>query len=266
MKTFPLIFFILSLFLFSCEKEKPLVEKDYGKLQLRFSHKVDADSLQRYSIIYQNAAANAYEVDELKYFISDARIYINGGNSILISDNNSIHYVDLDVQNSLEWDITDLIPVGNYDSISFIFGLSEIRNQSNFFLNPPEVNMFWPEVLGGGYHYMMFNGKWRKPDTSIEAFNLHLGKGQIYSGTTTNPDSIIGFVHNYFRVSMPNSAFSISKNATTQINLLMNINNWFNQPQVYDLNYWGPSVMQNQAAMNAIKENGQNVFSISSIH
>ncbi len=47
---------------------------------------------------------------------------------------------------------------------------------------------------------------------------------------------------------------------------MMNINNWFNQPQVYDLNYWGPSVMQNQAAMNAIKENGQNVFSISSIH
>jgi hypothetical protein len=23
------------------------------------------------------------------------------------------------------------------------------------FVNPPEVNMAWPEVLGGGYHYLM---------------------------------------------------------------------------------------------------------------
>ena len=34
------------------------------------------------------------------------------------------------------------------------------------FVNPPEVNMMWPDVLGGGYHYLMLNGKWKTPENN----------------------------------------------------------------------------------------------------
>ncbi|MEI8201989.1 MAG: MbnP family protein [Bacteroidota bacterium] len=265
MKSFLYILFAFSFCLFSCKKDKVVFDETKGHLRIVFSHKIDSDSLQRYSMLYQNAAGNNYEIDELKYFISEVKLYFNHGNYVLITDNNTIHYVDLDFPNSMTWNVSDPIAPANFDSVSFIFGLDDAHNISNSFLNPPEVNMFWPEALGGGYHFMQFNGKWRKPDSSIEAFNLHLGRGQLYSGTSTSPDSIIGFVNNCFSVSLPHASFSITKSTTTQINLLMNINNWFAQPHVYDFNFWGGSIMQNQAAMQTIKENGKNIFSVLSI-
>ena len=55
--------------------------------------------------------------------------------------------------------------------------------------------MFWPEMLGGGYHYMKMNMIWS--DTSaLNPFNMHLGIGQIYSSLEPNVDSITGFVPN----------------------------------------------------------------------
>ena len=118
-----------------------------------------------------------------------------------------IHYVDTDLPETWEYALLDKIPAGNYDSISFTFGISEEKNQSLMFVNPPESYMFWPELLGGGYHYMKLNGKWENLESNILPFNFHLGIGQIRDPET---QEIIGFEQNYFRVSLPNSAFSIS--------------------------------------------------------
>lgn len=244
--------------LIACKKENPLYN---GKVTLVFSHKVDTSVLVTNVLKYENAAGNVYEIDDLKYFISDVTLY-HGGESVIIDNEKAIHYIDISIPATLRWDVYDPIPTGSYDSISFIFGLSETRNLSNIFLNFPEVNMFWPQVLGGGYHYMMMNGKWRKPDNIISSFNFHLGKGQIYSGNTHNTDSIISFVHNCFRVSLPNSSFEIKKDITTDIEIEMNINSWFITPHIYDHNYWGSGIMQNQEALNTAKENGWDVFRV----
>jgi hypothetical protein len=66
------------------------------------------------------------------------------------------------------------------------------------YVNPPEVNMFWPEVLGGGYHYLMINGKWIDNNNQSKIYNFHLGRGQLYKGNVINVDSIYGFVDNSF--------------------------------------------------------------------
>ena len=261
MKNIFILFFILFIFS-SCQKDRAdIFLENNGNIQFVFNHKVGLDSLHRYWLQYQNNAGNQYEVDELKYFISDVILYSDKGMEFKI-DWPSIHYVDLDIPSTLVWDVEKAIPAKTFDSITFTFGLSEEKNLSNYFVNAPEINMFWPEVLGGGYHYMMFNGKWQKPDNTLSGFNLHLGKGQVYSGSTQNTDSIIGFVNNCFKVSLPTSSFKVYKNKTTQINLLMDINKWFSQPNIYDLNYWGNAIMQNQAAMHAVKENGKHVFSV----
>jgi hypothetical protein len=119
--------------------------------------------------------------------------------------------------------------------------------------------MFWPENLGGGYHYMKLNGKWLEPgQTSVTTpFNCHLGIGQIYY---SYPDSIIGFVHNDFRVSLPGSAFIMNEDQQKVLSLTMNVEEWFRDPYIYDFNYWGGSIMQNQEAMDQLKKNGYNVF------
>jgi hypothetical protein len=73
-------------------------------------------------------------------------------------------------------------------------------------------------------------------------------------------DSITGFVQNYFAVTLPASSFSVAENSTTSVGVTMNIQSWFDSPNIYDFDYWGGAIMQNQPAMHAITENGADVF------
>ncbi len=42
----------------------------------------------------------------------------------------------------------------------------------------------------------------------------------------------------------------------------MIVDNWFRNPNLYDFNEFGSAIMQNQAAQQALKENGNDVFRI----
>ena len=145
----------------------------------------------------------------------------------IIDDQRDINFIDLDMPSTLTWNVYDSIPAGLYDSITFIFGINEEKNQSHIFVNPPESNMEWPDVIGGGYHYMMFNGKWVDTLSQIENFNFHMGIGQLYKSNVVSIDSIYAFVQNYFKVTIPNSLFTISEGKTRQIEIIMNIDSWF---------------------------------------
>lgn len=252
----------LGLFLFatSC-KEEPITE-EATSFFLHFEHRVDGNAIVLDTEHYYNEAGNKYWINEIKYFISELHLYKQDGTAIKISHNDGIHYVDLDYPSTLSWEISQPIPEGEYDSLSFIFGLDEKQNQSYRFLNPPESNMAWTQLLGGGYHYMMINGWFEKGDTVSAPLNIHLGRGQIYQGSTNAADSIIGFVDNHFQVRLSKS-FSVERSQGANLTLVMNIENWFKEPFVYDFNYWGSHIMQNQAAMQMLKENGKkNVFSV----
>jgi hypothetical protein len=100
----------------------------------------------------------------------------------------------------------------------------------------------------------------------LKPFNFHLGIGQLYADGSMNTDSITGFVQNYFDVELPNSAFSISDGDTLQFEIRMNVENWFQNPHIWDHNYWGGMIMQNQEAMKTACENGkEDVFSFEKI-
>jgi hypothetical protein len=250
------------LLLAACKPEIIETRKNGGKLIIEFDHRVNGAELITDSLFYVNDAGNQYEINEVKYFISDVYLKQNGGNSVHIDEETAIHYTDIDIPSTLTWNVFDTIPEGVYDSISFIFGLNEQRNISFAFVNPPEVNMFWPDILGGGYHYMMINGKWKNPEGTTTPFDFHLGIGQIYSGTTTSVDSITGYVQNYFQVTLPLSALKVEYNSTRTLRLVMNIESWFKTPHKWDFNVWGGYIMQNQEAMQAVKENGYDVFTL----
>ncbi len=257
------LMFAFIIFLFSCKKDSvnPSVTAN-GFITFKFTHSIGNDSLIKSSMIYQNQAGNPYEINEVKYFISDLVLYPHNADPLILNYSKNYHYVDIDIAQTLKWEISDKIPSLQYDSIGFIFGLNEQRNISNTFINPPESNMFWPEILGGGYHYMMINGKWKTPTNQIKSFNLHMGIGQIYSGTTTSTDSIIGYIPNFFKVNIATPSLKVNASQTTILQLNMNINSWFETPHIYNHNIWGGMIMQNQAAMQTVKENGFDVFSL----
>jgi len=250
----------LAIFLNSCDDKEQTPENTIVKIQFR--HSVDGGPLEFNKMIYTNTAGNNYEISEIMYFISDLRLYKHDGSIVTTDGWDNIHYVDLTLPETLEWITGNKIPAGVYDSLTFTFGLSAENNQSFMFVNPPEVNMAWPEVLGGGYHYMMMNGWWKDLAGTRKPFNFHLGIGQIYANNSGDPDDITGFVHNAFTVKPEGGAFTVTKGRTHTGILVMNIESWFDTPLVYDHNHFGGAIMQNQEAMHTVCQNGADVFSL----
>ncbi len=250
---------IFLMLLVSCKKKED-AEIRFGSIHFSFSHHVDDQVLIRDTMLYMNAADNRYMVTELQYFISDVILYRLNKEPVHISLDSGIHYIDTDIPSTWEWAVNDVIPIDKYDSISFIFGLDENTNKDLLFTDPPESLMFWPDQLGGGFHYMKLNGKWLDNNNQVNPFNFHLGIGQTYDTL----GKVTGYVQNYFRVNLPNSSFLMT-DKTMNINIVMDINRWFNSPNVWDFNSWGGSIMQNEDAMRTACENGRNVFEIGSI-
>ncbi|MDP2424112.1 MAG: hypothetical protein Q8M23_07180 [Bacteroidales bacterium] len=231
-------------------------------MRISFSHKVDGELLQEDQMIYTNAAGNRYEVIEVMYFLSDLKLHRNDGTTVAPASWNDIHYVDTHIPSTFLWTVPGEIPPGTYDSITFTFGIAKEKNKSFLFVNPPEVNMAWPDVLGGGYHYLMLNGWWRDLVGVRQSFNFHLGIGQIYQNNSGQVQDIIGFVHNAFTLTPTGPSFTIGSGQTLETELTMHLESWFSTPHVYDHNYWGGAIMQNQAAMQVGCENGRDAFTV----
>lgn len=258
-KNIVLINLLIFSILIGCNKNNQPEEENFANLTLKFAHFNEGKLLEFDTLIYENEAENQYLVNEIQYLISDVILHKSDGNDILIDDEKDIFYIDTDISSTHTWKIPDKLPLGNYSSISFTFGICEEKNQSHIFPNPPESFMFWPEKLGGGYHYMKLNGKWLTDDNTIIPFNFHLGIGQTYYSF---PDSITGFIQNYFEVLLPSSSFELTENQIKEIEIFMNIENWFRNPNVYDHDVYGGKIMQNQEAMKKACENGHNVFTV----
>lgn len=224
---------------------------DPVEVQFVFEHYVNGWALQLNSMQYVNTAGNHYQVDELQYFISEIKFHRSKG-LVAITADSAIHYIDLAIPGTLTWNPEEKIPYSDYDSISFVFGINQSKNKTGLFVNPPERDMFWPELMGGGYHYMKMNGKWVAAGDTVKAFNFHLGIGMEMAGMQKT------FVQNYFTVKLPLNFSKGSRKRTIMIR--MNIEKWFDEPHKWDWNLIGGHIMQNQQAMRNASENGKNAF------
>lgn len=259
MKRILLVLFVACL-ITSCKDDQK--ETLTAPVVIRFDHMVDSAAMIRDSMCYTNAAGNPYEITEIMYFISRVKLYHSNGQVIEMNHLSPFHYVNPDIPASLNWISDQNLPEGLYDSLTFTFGLTEADNISNRFVNPPESNMAWPEVLGGGYHYMMLNGWYENQNGERSNCNFHLGTGQLYD----DDHNITGFVNNSFTVNPEGKPFTIVPGDTNVIQCTMNIESWFDTPVVYDFNYWGGAIMQKQNAMHTACLNGKDAFSIKIIH
>ncbi len=239
-----LIFLIVSC---GKEIEKPVAPK------FIFKHNVNGFELQKSAMNYTNQAGNNYQVDELQYFISEISIKTVDGQILTVSADNAIHYVDIDIPSTLEWTPKDRIQVTGYESISFVFGINEAKNKTGLFVNPPERDMFWPDMMGGGYHYMKMNGQWKATADLVTPFNFHMGIGMNEDGTV--------LYQNFFTVTLPLNVTAGS--LSNEFTITMNIEKWFESPNQWDWNVIGGQIMQNQDAMRMASENGAHVFQVS---
>ena len=246
MKKTQLIFILLSaIVLVSCKKPA-----SYGELCVNIGYSVNGKALITDSLCYRNDAGNEFLITEIQWFISKMELQDERGEWVTLEP--LFFYIDTNIPESQTLEIKS-IPVGKYKALRFVFGLDEEDNRTGLFTDPPESEMFWPDLLGGGYHYMKLNGKYLDAEGRLLPLAIHLGIGQ-------NEDHS-QFYQKYFTVEPPID-FSIPETSANQLDLTMIIDNWFRNPNLYDFNEYGSHIMQNQAAQQALKENGNDVFRI----
>lgn len=235
------MFILLSLLVASCAKKE-----ENGFVDICVDYSVNNEPLIIDTLCYTNEAGNEFLVTEIQWFVSKWELQDEQGRWIA---SDRIFYIDTNIPESQTLRM-DSIPIGKYKKVRFTFGLDESDNHSGRFSDPPESNMFWPEQLGGGYHYMKLNGKFVNEAGQLMPLNIHSGR--------LHEDD------NHFTVEIPID-FSITENTENQLHLTMIIDNWFRSPNLYDFNEYGSAIMQNPTAQHVLKENGNDVFTIQDI-
>ena len=257
MKKSRLLVLLLALLTMACTKHTEKAEID-----LKIGYEINGKPLVTDTLCYENEAGNRFLITEIQWFLSNIQLLDQDGKWHTLEQRGAtdsvamltetIFYIDTDIPESQALH-GKKIPIGHYTALRFTFGLDETENYTGLFNNPPESDMFWPDMLGGGYHYMKLNGRFVNEEGRLNPLAIHLGIGQNEDCTE--------FYQNYFIVELPID-FNVNANAENQLDLTMVIDNWFRNPHTYDFNVWGSHIMQNQEAQRLLCGNGKDVFKI----
>ena len=213
--------------------------------------------------IYKNECGTEYQINQIQYFISNIELHVNGewienpevytGNTRLFVNN--CCYIDCENEPiGLQFTIkNNKISV---DSIRFVFGIPKDKNISYSFSNPELARMYWPEAIGGGYHYMKMNIKFIDKQASVSLLNCHLGRG-LENSTCIDND---------FSLTLPCQLKFNSKKESPylqpQIDIIMHVEKWFSEPNKIDFNLYTKGIMGKQDIMSQLCENGKHVFEV----
>lgn len=202
---------------------------------------------------YTNASGQDYSVSRLQYLISDVTFNKVGSGSTTIE---GYHYVDLDDTTTLTYSPATKIPEGNYESISFTFGFDEEDNVSRAYPALTTINWNWPDMLGGGYHFMRLEGDYDSLGTS-KIFRTHMGTARNDNNTP------VTFEANHLDITLDNSAITVDSDFS--FSLVMDIAEWYEDTYQWDFNVYNAPIMPIYDAQKRLNENGATVFSIVNI-
>jgi len=259
-----LVNFITILFVFgfySCEDDDdaqtpivnpPVVSVPY-QATINFKHMVNDQVLQMNlaNKPYTNKMGQKFNVDRLRYLISDIEFVKADGNSFLIDE---YHFVDATIDSTLTFTPNTKVPSGIYTSIRFKFGFDTTDNIDRAYPELTIANWDWPAMLGGGYHFMQLEGKYEDSTGAEQVYKTHMGTARDMS--TTPPT----FEDNHF-MAKP-SASSIGITSDFSFDIVMNIEQWYEDPVEWDFHKWNFPVMPIYEAQRALNQNGPSVFSI----
>lgn len=220
-----------------CDKEPKTADVTIG-----ISHDVNGATVNLNSIEYTNADSNQFSVTRLQYYISGVKLAMEGGT---VHEDAGVYYIDIEDANTHEFTIAN-VPVGTITGIDLLLGVEDSRNiDGGLEATTVNNNMIWPAAIGGGaYHHMKFEGNFLDSTSSTVGFALHLGKNGNQPNNTVTGLNV-----------------AVSGDGENHVPLNYDINEWFQNPNTWDLDGLHQGLMMNDSAQTLMFENGVDVIS-----
>ena len=253
MKTKILAIICLTFVLSSCSEDNDISLEPVA-ITLNFSHSWNGTEITNADfneLKFTNENEQDLSIERLKYVISEVSLTHKSGVVTVLDEYN---LVDLTNTEGLSFTTSKTILPGDYTSVTFRFGFSNEYNIDGAYPDLNTANFNVPNTLGGGYHFMQFDGKYRDI-TSVEApFNYHVISA--IDPTNTNDPKDTSF-------SLNIGAATIGGN--TKIQIEMDVSEWFKNPTTWNLNEYDVNLMGNYDVQLLMNQNGSSVFSLISI-
>jgi hypothetical protein len=244
-----LLFLTINLFTSSCND----VKKESSVLKIVFDQKIKDKPFEFGKFIYKSKSGYTYKATTLRYFTSNFKIFKKDGSFVELD---TFHYREFGKKYNYTRELViDNFSPGEYIGISFIHGLDKKYNKSikgteaHSLPNVDEyLDMYWPWQKDGQYHYMKYEGAYINESDTL-SFKLHTGP--------TNG------AQNYVIIDkIPFTTKKLIKGDTMIINLEMDLNEWIENPMLFDFKQFGKGIMKVQEAQDILKANGKNVYSV----
>ena len=233
---------VLTLALPSCRKEAakeqaPPSTTTETSTALRVEHHVDGNALQFDTLQYTNAAGHTYSVTRLQYYLCALTLIGTSG-----TPDHTIAgpwYVDASLNPRYN---LGTLPSGSYSGATVHLGLIPSLNLTGALPNTLDnVNMAWPDMMGGGYHFMKLEGHFAHTGQTT-GFAMHLGR-----------DANLPICTLPYPITLDGSSGTIV--------LRFNINEVFRTPHTYDLET-GNQSMGSMALMGLLRDNCADAFAL----
>lgn len=258
MKTHFLAVAFLVILLCSCSEDDD-ISVDYVSVKLNFSHSwgdTEISSEDFDELKFTTEIGDLLSIERLRYLISDITFTHESG---IVTRLNDYNLVDVTNNEGLSFTSSNGVLPGNYSSVSFRFGFSEEKNLDGAYpdLNTASFNVPGENStpnLGGGYHYMQFDGSYIDNLTNQSPFNYHV----ISAIDLTNLNDPVD-------TSLKINLGPLVIGGSTNINIQMDVSEWFKNPNTWDLNENDINLMGNYGVQLLMNQNGASVFSLVSI-
>lgn len=239
------LFFLLIAFI-SCDSENNIDQN--VTVTLKFTQNWDGVSINSSDFSnfnFTNENGELISIERLRYLVS---------NISLGDETKPYQLINIGENSGFEINF-DNISKG-LQNLQFRFGFQNSDNIDGIYLDLNSVSFNVPTMLGGGYHFMQFDGKYKDINNKDANFNYHT----IRAVDKKDPDNLI-FEDTSFLVDFGN--FDIKKNTTIEIQ--MNVAEWFKNPNTWNLNELNTMLMPNFEAQKLISQNGTSVFSLGEV-
>jgi hypothetical protein len=239
----------LLIFIFSnCEKKDCCTNFEPITVTLKFTHNWDGipiTSSDFNNFKFTNQNGELISIELLRYLVSNVSVGQTEKKYQLINVG----------ENTGSEIVLTQVPQGN-NFVKFTFGFADADNIDGIYQDLNSTSFNVPMMMGGGYHYMQFDGKFKDTNNQNANFNYHT----IRAVNMSNPMNLI-LEDTSFEVEIGN--INLSKNTTIEIK--MNVAEWFKNPNLWNLNVLNTVLMPNFDAQKLMSENGRNVFSLGEI-